>query len=385
MDGMNHYLYSDRTYGKNDNIMRYKYVEGLFYYYTNESISLQTGLRFVQPIESDAPGFMEAMSNPNNWKTMTTDEINTMMDTRSPTIPNIGGTASIVLSPHTIKNWAISESERISTEINTSPQERAIAETQGVVAPLRSSLYCVNNIKATFVPLASDVDYSNLLDSDESKEGIALKRMGQDAIAKAISEITKVKKQAVPSLMAITKKTNDRNPNIDTKQSVVYGSVIDTFSSSTGGGNSDMITPLTYLPASYDGIYPEIISFSDNPNLIYKMTYTDFLGGNEVRIRTNIDSLTINLGAPKPCKLAKTISDVDEAKGPYDNRWVNVADETICYGALTMTVPTVFRNVVSTYKVSTENESGTQVTKYNITPKNMGFCLLTWDFEFKYR
>lgn len=382
------YYYSGRTLGE-DNTMRYKYVEGLFYYYTNETISIATGLRFVQPTGENAPGFMEAMSDPTNWKEMTKDELELLKTTRSPTIPNVGGTASIVLSPHTIRNWSLYETGTstnnpgVNMPVYNSLQERAIAEAQGIVSPLRSSIYRVNDLKATFVPLASDVDYSNLLNNDEGKEGIDLKRMGQDIIAKAISEM-KMKKPTLPTLRSPQQKANDRNPNIDTKQSVVYGSVIDTFSSSTGGGSSDMITPITYLPSSYDGIYPEIISYSANPNLIWKMTYTDFLGGSDVRIRTNIDSLTINLGSPKPFSVAKTINDIDLIKGQYADRWVSVADETVSYGALTMTVPAAFRNVVSTYNATTEEVDGNQVTKYTITPKNMGFCLLTWDFEFKF-
>lgn len=369
--------------------MRYKVVEGLFYYYTNETISIRTGYRIVQPTGDNAPGITEYMSDPANWKQIPEEDLTTLKNTRSPTLPTVAGTAAIVLSPHTIRNWSIYdmraglEKPGLNMPNFDTPQERAIAESEGIIAPERASMYRVNNISATFVPLSTQVDYSTLLDGEKEGEGMELKKMGQELVAKAVAEMTRTRRVAPPTLRTPQQRPNERNPSIDTKASVVYGSVIDMFSS-TSGGTGENVVPITYLPASYDGIFPEIISYTENPNLIWKMTYTDFLGGNDVRIRTNVDSLRYDLGAPKPFTVAKTINEAEEIKGQYADRWVNVADETITYGALTMTVPREFRNVVSTLQSTTKEVDGNQVTEFTFSAKNIGFCLLTWDFEFKF-
>lgn len=380
----------------------YRFVEGLLYYYTNEGISVSTGYRIAQPTNAADGEIAEYMAKPENWVQIPDAELKAINETRSPTIPCVPGTAAIVLSPNTIRNWAKFDDRAgvnnpgIQPPSAKDPKEQAVLDMEGYVSPDKVSTYRVNGLRVTFVPLSSEVDYSTLLGGEggeggadaKVQAGLKFKRMGQDLVAKALAEAQRIKKPNVtPLRTGVPQKANERNPTITTKKSVVYGSILDTFSSTGGGdGDADVPTiPISYFPSSYDGVYPEIISYMDNPNLIWKMTYTDYLGGSEVRIKTNIDTLTMDLGAPKPIAVARSLNEIDTVKGAYENRWVNVADETVSYGALTLTVPREFRNVVATQKVvKTTTEEGADAYAYEFTPKNIGVCLLTWDFEFNF-
>lgn len=368
--------------------MRYHMVEGLFYYYTNETVSWRENLIMKQPVPVDgvAPEITDSMYNKNAWEVVSEEDMNTMYDTRSPTIPSVAGTASIVLSPNTIRNWAIFDDRAtprpgVSFGKTAEPYQRAAMEADGFVTPYKASQYRVNNVSVTFVPLASEVDYSNLLRNMDGKDknGMSLVAMGKDILTRELNK-RKEKKPVLPVIRSSSSAVNGRNPSVETKKSIVYGSVIDTFSSSAPG-NPDIIPSLVYMPSSYDGIYPEIVSYNPNPNAIWRMSYTDYLGGNDVRVRTNIDPLTIDLGPVKPIQVARSINEADQIKGEYANRWVNIMDETVTYGALTITVPKEFRNVVATMDYET-NAEGEGEFKYGA--KNIGFCLITWDFDFRF-
>lgn len=379
---------------KSEDGMRYHMVEGIFYYYTNETISWRQQLIMKQPVPVDgvAPEITDSMYSADAWEVINENDLEAMYANRSPTIPSVAGTASIVLSPNTIRNWAIYDSRPgsaprpgVSFGKNTEPYQRAALEADGFVTPAKATQYRVNNVSVTFVPLASEVDYSNLLRNMDGKEsaGTSFVAMGKDVMLRELNKLREKEKEKKPVLPVIRSSSstpaNSRNPSVETKKSVVYGSVIDTFSSGSPT-NPDGFVNLVYMPSSYNGIYPEIISYNPNPNGIWSMTYTDYLGGNDVRIRTNVDPLSMDLGPVKPVQVARNIYEADQVKGEYANRWVSVLDETVTYGALTITVPKEFRNVVATMQYEVD-ENGKGEFKYGA--KNIGFCLITWDFDFR--
>lgn len=371
----------------------YNYVQGLMYYFTNETISWKTGFKVGQETyiaQNGQNGLAEFADNSENWEKFATtkDELKTAMGTRSPTLPSVMGTASIALSPHTIPFFSMYENKPGTAGINfpdlDTPGKRAIVDTEGTIVPDKSALYRVKKINVTFVPLANEVDVANL---DKDKAGdlvqqMRLKLMGKTAAPKPVEE--KDKKKAKFSTRSTSSSSSDRNPTIETGPSVVYGSVVNTFK--TGDENDDPnapgYTPIGYIPSTFRGIYPQVISYVENPNIIWSMNYTDFLGGQRPYFRSFLDTLQIEIKEPKPIQIAKTISDTDTVKGRYADVWVSSADETVSFGSLVVTVPKEFRNVVSTYEQYVKDPSKPE--EYELKPRiqNVGFCLISWEFEF---
>lgn len=375
------------------NGMTYTYVESLMYAYTNETIAWTENKSISQDPNSTAP-ITDQFANMDSWTKI--ENPAKLRAERSPTIPSVAGTSSIVLSPHTIENWKF-DKEVLST---ITPSQRLDMGISGSVAPERVSEYRVRRIVVTFIPFASEVDYSTLLSSKDfgESEGLMFQRKYgleknpniPDTPAER-SQRKDAKRGITGTLRTGSSSANDRNPTISTGNDIVYGCIINTFSSSgtSGGddggnvpGNPDVI--VKYLPATYNGLFPEIISYVNNPNDIYSMDYGQFFGGGFVKIRTNIDSVSFEFLNPKPYAVAKTIDGVQNIKGPYGNDWVNINDTTITFGALAICVPKYYLNVVGTYQVKeTVGENGAVKKSLVAGPKNMGTCLITWDFEFR--
>ena len=383
--------------------MKYQVVEGLLYYYQNETISIGTRYKYTQPVEAvDADYNLVNEMDMANWTPILEADFNEMLKNRSPTVPTVAGAATIVLSPHTIPNWNAFDDGTGQAGLNpiinpeTSPSKRARIDVEGQICPPKMATYRVDRIGVQVIPLSTDVDYSTLLDRDDATTDKiifkALKKTLKEE-TKKIAQQQQKRQQRLPQLRAgPTTNTDDRNANTNVKDNVVYGSTI-TFQSTGNEGDQDQetnplgITPIHAFPWYYNGTYSEIISYVENPNMIWTMRYSDFIGGGDMHIRNNIDAISFTINQPKPFAVAKTIDEVDKIKGRYENDWVSVLDENVSYGAIAFTVPKAFRNVVSTRPyvagVPGTDESPAVPAHLGLSPKNIGFCYISWTFTFR--
>lgn len=378
--------------------MRYNVVEGLIYYYTNESISFTTGTRYIQPVQevTSEYDFVTSSENPNNWTEISDEDIADIQSKRSPTIPSVAGTATIVLSPHTIPNWNTFVDAKPGMNINTDAltrQQKGILDIEGNICPNNMGTYRVDKIGIQVVPLATDVDYSTLLEKNDQGENAIIFKSLEKELKKGIKKQIQMQNpnQKKFSQVKTASQLENRNPNTDVKSAVVYGSTI-TFSSTSGvpdPDNSSVPYPISAFPWYYDGAYSEIISYIENPNIIWNMRYTDFIGGGRMNMRTNVDSISFTIENPKPFLVARTINTAEEYKGPSTNEWVNVLDENVSYGAIGFAVPKAFRNVVATRPyvpavVGTGSPEAPEIpARLGLSPKNIGFCYITWSFTFR--
>lgn len=381
--------------------MTYNVVEGLVYYYTNDTISVGTGYRYVQPVADvgESYSLVGAMDVDANWTKI--DDFTNYMNQRSPTIPNIAGTATIVLSPHTIPNWNAFDDGTGQDGLNPiytgdmPAGKRAKLDVEGQICPNKMGSYRVDRIGVQVLPMSTEVDYATLLDKDGAgKDSIVFqaieKELKEGIKAVAQQQAQQPRRAQLPTLKAPVPAAGtaggDRNASTDVKDAVVYGSTM-TFESSSSADDDENEHAIAAFPWYYDGVYAEIISYVENPNIIWKMRHSDFIGGGQMNIRNSTESITFTINAPKPVGLAKTIKGIDEVKGKYENDWVNVMDENVCYGAIAFTVPKAFRNVVATrpYIAATEGADGKEATKEHLglSPKNIGFCYLSWSFTFR--
>lgn len=383
--------------------MKYQVVEGLLYYYQNETISIGARCKYMQPVaEVDADYNLVNEMDMADWTPISDTDFEAMLKTRSPTVPTVAGAATIVLSPHTIPNWNAFDDGTGQAGLNPiiSPDmslyNRARIDVEGQICPPKMATYRVDRIGVQVIPLSTDVDYSTLLDRDEATTDKiifkALKKTLKEE-TKKIAQQQQKRQQRLPQLRAgPTTNTDDRNANTNVKDNVVYGSTI-TFQSTGDGGDQDQetnplgITPIHAFPWYYNGTYSEIISYVENPNMIWTMRYSDFIGGGDMHIRNNIDAISFTINQPKPFAVAKTIDEVDKIKGRYENDWVSVLDENVSYGAIAFTVPKAFRNVVSTRpyvaEVPATGESPAVPAHLGLSPKNIGFCYISWTFTFR--
>lgn len=384
--------------------MRYQVVEGLLYYYQNETISVGARCKYVQPVaEVDADYNLVNELDTATWTPISDTDFDAMLKNRSPTVPTVAGAATIVLSPHTIPNWNAFDDGTGQQGLNPivnpemSQSDRARIDVEGQICPPKMATYRVDRIGVQVIPLATDVDYSTLLDKDDvSADKIifkALKKGVKTEARKLAQQQQPRRQQRLPQLKAgPTTNTDERNANTNVNSNVVYGSTI-TFQS-TGDGNEENpstnplgITPIHAFPWYYNGTYSEIISYVENPNLIWTMRYADFIGGGRMNIRNNVDSISFTIDQPKPFMVAKTIDEVDKIKGRYENDWVNVLDENVSYGAIAFAVPKAFRNVVSTRPyiaaVPADGDTPEVPAHLGLSPKNIGFCYISWTFTFR--
>lgn len=373
------------------NTFRYDFTQSVMYTYSNESISWRNNMAATQAdydkLDASAKkGFAQYLETESAWKSLGTEaEIETLKNNRSPTLPSVAGTASLVLSPHTIPGFTNYETQAGAAGVNppdtSSPAKQAMANVEGIVALQNVSAYRVVEIKVSFVPLGTEVEYNAL--AGETNGGLMLDRVRRTVASRQKPKKKDEKDDRRPKfgLRADQRGTgaNDRNPTITTGASVVYGSLVDGLVGDSVVADGPFIT-LTYLPATYRGVFPEIISYVGNPNVVWDMSYKDFMGGEIGYRRSNIDPLAFTLPNPTPVVVSKSINGTDEVKGAYSNGWVNVIDETVSYGALAIAVPSEFRNVVATYE-SAKDADGTEYYRPGI--RNVGYCLLTWTFEFR--
>lgn len=398
---------STYSYGLHSGEMRYQVVEGLLYYYQNETISVGARCKYIQPIAPvNADYNMVNDLDTAEWTSISDAEFESMIKTRSPTVPTVAGTASIVLSPHTIPNWNAFDNGTGQPGLNPvvtdgmTPSERARIDVEGQICPPKMATYRVDRIGVQVIPLSTDVDYSTLLDKDvNSADQIVFKALKRGAKAELKrqqqqQQQQQKRQQRLPQLKAgPTTNTDDRNATANVKENVVYGSTITFQSSGDGNGDENQTTnplgiiPIHAFPWYYNGSYSEIISYVENPNLIWTMRYSDFIGGGRMNVRNNVDAISFSIEQPKPFAVAKTIDEVDKIKGRYENDWVNVLDENVSYGAIAFAVPKAFRNVVSTRPyvaaIPADGETPEVPAHLGLSPKNIGFCYISWTFTFR--
>lgn len=301
--------------------------------------------------------------------------------TTSGSVPLVRGTAAIILAPGQEPNWTTSTDGLESV----SDAYQSAMPIGGLIVPSGVGQYSCSAVTLTIDPIATAVVMDDVItDMKDAYEKIAAARSTSEQQAvPARKQEQRPKRQ--PQKYVGVGTIDDRNASVVGTAATTYGTVIKKVVNDDGseGGNGTVKIPyaISTYPPSYNGVIEYVVSFVENPNMIWAMNETDLSSGANTWIMRNIDvGRNFMVQNPAMVQLKPNITEGEKTEVEDSFKMVNVRDLSATWGAFVIMVQSPYINAAMEQWKFTDKEGN---DSYYLTPKGVLHGNIRYDFIFE--